>query len=272
MPDTRDCLKNSDILELMDFADTLIKRSRSIVLSNTLVDSDIRNKSVAGDPVTNIDMQIEKEWTESIRSRFPTHSIVGEELGTDVNDSDMTWVLDPIDGTDDLIRGGPLFGSIIAVLYKGDPIVGVIDHPKLDLCCQAMYGSEVLVNGAGIGRTRSSNRNLGEAVVVPAYDDLRKLDNCDEIITAIGLEAPNQRIYRNVYGHTMVATGKFAAGFEVDVAIWDLAATRLLIEKSDGKFVVFRDTGGHWTERRFGAIFGSAAMVDRLETILNQLT
>lgn len=269
MQDKRDDLKRSDISELMDFAKTLVRCSRSIVLNTQIDDSDIQIKSAAGDPVTTIDIVIEQEWTKKIRNRYPEHSIIGEETGSDVIASDITWVLDPIDGTDDLIRNSPLFGSIIAVLYQGEPVVGVIDHPKLNLCCHAKYGSKAFVNGAEIRSIDAAKRNISEAVILPAYDDFRKLNKCDEIIAAIGREVPNQRIYRNVYGHTMVALGKFAAGVEVNVALWDLAATRLLVEQSNGKFVIFRDTGGDYGERRFGAIFGRAAMVDRLSLIVS---
>lgn len=269
MQDARDDLGRSELQEIMEFAGHLATRSRSIVLSDDLRVSDIHNKSPGGDPVTNIDMLIEEEWIKSIRQRYPEHNIVGEESGSVSHDNDVTWVLDPIDGTDDLIRNSPLFGSIIAVLFKGDPIVAVVDHPRLNLCCQAMYGSGLLVNGIEIGPSQCLEQKIGEAIVVPAYDDWKKLENCDELVTAIGRAIPNQRTFRNVYGHTMVAMGKFSAGLEVDVALWDLAATRLLVEQANGKFVIFRDTGGCYSKRRLGAVFGRADIVDRIELILN---
>ena len=114
--------------------------------------------------------------------------------------------------------------------------------------------------------------DIGEAVVLPAYDDFKKLDNCVEMFVSLSRAVPNQRIYRNVYGHTMVASGKIAASLEVDVALWDLAATRLLIEQSKGKFVIFRDRGGDYDDRRFGAIFGQASMVDKLSLIVSQFS
>lgn len=270
MQDQRDGLNRSQIQELMDFARTLAEHAHSIVLRSSADEYDIHNKSATGDPVTTIDLQIEEEWARRIKRRYPEHNIVGEETGCCVGHSDMTWVLDPIDGTDDLIRNSPLFGSIIAVLYKGDPIVGVIDHPRLNLRCSAAYGSENEVSGTTMRTFEIRNEKIGEAVVLPAYDDFRKLDKCDEIISAIGREVPNQRVYRNVYGHTMVAIGAMAAGLEVDVALWDLAATRLLVEQSNGKFLIFRDTGGNYGERRFGAIFGQPRLVDRLSRILGQ--
>lgn len=271
MRDIRDELKRSDIRGIMEFAKTLIKWSRSKVLKSQLDEADIRMKSASGDPVTKIDVVIEQEWKRKIRNRYPMHSIVGEETSSYLIDSDLTWVLDPIDGTDDFIRNSPLYGSIIAVLYNSEPIVGLIDHPKLNLCLHATYGSEAFANGVEIRSNDPARRNIGEAVILPAYDDFRKIEQCDEMIAAIGREIPNQRVYRNVYGHTMVAMGEFAAGLEVDAALWDLAATRLLIEQSKGKFVIFRDTGGDYDERRFGAIFGQPSMVDRLSLIVNQL-
>lgn len=270
MQDARDDLGRSELQEIMEFAGRLAARSRSIVLSDDVAVSDIHNKSPGGDPVTNIDMLIEEEWIKSIRQRYPEHNIVGEESGSNCVDSDITWVLDPIDGTDDLIRNSPLFGSIIAVLYRGEPIAAVIDHPRLNLRCEGTFRSKVSVNGMEIPAVRSSRKGMGEVVILPAYEDLSVLGNCDGIIAMIGREFPNQRIYRNVYGHTMVILGTFSAGLEVDVALWDLAATKLLVEQSGGKFLIFRDTGGDYEQRRFGVIFGNEAIVDRIGKILNE--
>ena len=195
-----------------------------------------------------------------------------EETGSSPSEYDFTWVLDPIDGTDDLIRQSPLFGSILAVLYKDEPIVGIIDHPCMDILCSAAYGAGAWINGNSVSSSHLRHRQLGVAIVVPAYDDFRKLDRCDELIAAIGRVFPNQRIYRNVYGHTLVARGGVAVGMEADVSLWDIAATRLLIEQAGGKFLLFRDTGGDYSNRRFGAVFGQPASVDTLSMVIGQVT
>jgi len=272
MNDKRDGINRSQIEAFQEFATDLLEYSRCISRKYQVQDSEIQTKTVRGDPVTQLDTMIEQEWRDRIRSRYPEHNIIGEETGSYITGSDITWALDPIDGTDDLVRGSPLYGSIIAVLYKGDPIVGITDHPKLNLRCQAAYGSNAMLNGAEIRHDHSRHKYIGEAVVLPAYDDMRKLNNCDQILIKIGREYPNQRIYRNVFGHTMVVSGMYAAGLEVNVALWDLAATRLLVEQSNGKFVIFRDTGGDWDERRFGAVFGQTAAVDTLLSIINGAT
>ena len=63
---------------------------------------------------------------------FPEHGVFGEEFGFSAgDDSDWTWVLDPIDGTKSFITGKPLFGVLVALLYRGRPVLGLIDQPVL---------------------------------------------------------------------------------------------------------------------------------------------
>lgn len=83
-------------------------------------------------PVTVADRAVEAEMRRLIGETFPDHGILGEEYGADRTDAEFVWVLDPIDGTKSFVTGKPLFGSLIALLREGRPVVGVIDMPALD--------------------------------------------------------------------------------------------------------------------------------------------
>ncbi len=83
-----------------------------------------------GSPVTAVDREIEAEMRRMIRATFPAHAIRGEEYGVE-GDREFTWVLDPIDGTKSFITGFPLFGSLIALVHGGRPLLGVIEAPIL---------------------------------------------------------------------------------------------------------------------------------------------
>lgn len=82
-------------------------------------------------PVTVADREVEQNIRAAIHNAFPEHGIIGEEYESTNSDSDLVWVLDPIDGTKSFLIGRPIFGTLIALLYRGKPILGIIDQPIL---------------------------------------------------------------------------------------------------------------------------------------------
>jgi len=96
---------------------------------------------------------------ELILQRFPDHGIYGEEMGVTASDAEFVWVLDPIDGTKSFITGKATFGTLIALLHQGKPVLGVINQPIL---------RERWVGGMGLPTTFN-----GETVTVRPCDELR---------------------------------------------------------------------------------------------------
>ncbi|MBV1796170.1 histidinol-phosphatase [Siccirubricoccus sp. G192] len=80
-------------------------------------------------PVTEADRQAECAMRALLRQRFPDHGLWGEEFGADRADAEFLWVLDPIDGTRAFVTGRPLFGTLIGLLHRGRPVLGLIDQP-----------------------------------------------------------------------------------------------------------------------------------------------
>ncbi|KAK4752094.1 hypothetical protein SAY87_020892 [Trapa incisa] len=103
-------------------------------------------------PVTIADQAAEESMTSIILENFPSHAIYGEENGwrCKENCADYVWVLDPIDGTKSFITGKPLFGTLIALLHKGKPVLGVIDQPVLKERWIGMKGRKTTFNGLEI--------------------------------------------------------------------------------------------------------------------------
>ena len=83
-------------------------------------------------PVTVADRSAEASMRELLAARVPDHGILGEEHGRERMDAEWLWVLDPIDGTKSFITGSPLWGTLIALLHHGQPVLGVLDMPVLD--------------------------------------------------------------------------------------------------------------------------------------------
>ncbi len=82
-------------------------------------------------PVTVADREAERAMREILRAQVPEHGVIGEEFGNDQAGAEWAWVLDPIDGTQAFVSGQPTFGTLIALLHNGTPLLGVIDQPVL---------------------------------------------------------------------------------------------------------------------------------------------
>ncbi|KAG8052378.1 hypothetical protein GUJ93_ZPchr0001g32763 [Zizania palustris] len=103
-------------------------------------------------PVTIADREAEEAMMSVILKSFPAHAVFGEENGWRCveKSSDYVWVLDPIDGTKSFITGKPLFGTLIALLHKGKPVMGIIDQPILRERWVGMEGKKTTLNGQEI--------------------------------------------------------------------------------------------------------------------------
>ena len=83
-------------------------------------------------PVTAVDRGVESMLRERIEMAWPTHGLLGEEYGASRVDAEFVWSIDPIDGTRSFISGWPLWGTLIALLRGGVPVLGILDMPVLD--------------------------------------------------------------------------------------------------------------------------------------------
>ena len=102
-------------------------------------------------PVTVADREAETAMRAVLSKQVPEHGVFGEEHGAVRTDADHVWVLDPIDGTKAFITGLPIFGTLIALLHRGKPVLGVIDQPILDERWLGVAGQRSTFNGKPIG-------------------------------------------------------------------------------------------------------------------------
>jgi inositol-phosphate phosphatase / L-galactose 1-phosphate phosphatase / histidinol-phosphatase len=153
--------EHPDRAAALALAERLADVARVIAMKNFRTPLAIERKG-DGSPVTLADRGIEMEMRRMIRAAFPGHAIRGEEFAAE-GGGEFTWVLDPIDGTKSFITGYPLFGSLIALLQHGRPVIGVIEAPALAERWVGCEGRATLFNGAPV-RT-SACRAVAEAVV-----------------------------------------------------------------------------------------------------------
>ena len=111
-------------------------------------------------PVTIADREAEAAMRGIIEESFPDHGIFGEEFGKVRSDAEYIWVLDPIDGTQPFVTGIPLFGTLIALVHRGKPVVGVLDCPALNERWVGVEGRPTTYNGqpAGVRACEELNR------------------------------------------------------------------------------------------------------------------
>ncbi|WP_159884196.1 inositol monophosphatase family protein [Paenibacillus puerhi] len=124
----------------------------------------IEDKDGYGDLVTEADREAEAVILEAIRSEFPGHRIDSEEAGDNGISSDWLWLVDPLDGTNNYAIGLPVFAVSVALLYKGQPLLGVIYEPMTERMFVAVKGEGATCNGARLeirSRTELAKGTVG---------------------------------------------------------------------------------------------------------------
>ncbi len=117
-----------NINEFVDFANLLAERATDLSMQYFRKKLDIENKEDES-PVTIADKNTEEAIRDKIRKVYPSHGILGEEYENENLDSEFIWVIDPIDGTRSYIAGHRDFGNLISLLYKNEPVIGIINCP-----------------------------------------------------------------------------------------------------------------------------------------------
>jgi myo-inositol-1(or 4)-monophosphatase len=186
-------------------------------------------------PVTIADRTAEQAMRAVLTERFPDHGVLGEEFGLDRPEARLRWVLDPIDGTRALITGRPTFGTLIALLDGGRPILGVIDQPVT---------RERWVGAAG-RRTRFSGMLGGRAGCRPCAGLAEAELSCTSAEMMAGETWPRWErlraaVRRNYWGGDCYAYGLLALGqidvvAERDMKLWDWAALVPVVEGAGGR-------------------------------------
>ncbi|MEE9432582.1 MAG: inositol monophosphatase family protein [Melioribacteraceae bacterium] len=190
--------------------------------------------------VTNIDKAAEKIILNFIKTEYPTHSIIAEESGTDMKDSEYTWVVDPLDGTTNFAHGIPIFGVSIGLQKNNQTILGVV----LDVMRNKMYSAEkgscAFENGKKISVTQNSELSKSVLVTGFSYDMI----NIDEAIKLFGVFLKNTRGVRRLGSAAVdmcyVASGVFDGFWKKYLSPWDVCAGMLLVEEAGGKVSNFK--------------------------------
>lgn len=232
-------------LELADAADAVsIDRFRAL-------DLQISTKPDRT-PVTDADRAVERVIREGLAGARPRDSILGEEFGTadgTGGDTRRQWIIDPIDGTANFLRGVPIWGTLIALALDGQPVVGVVSSPALGQRWWAAreLGAYTSQHGGAPRRLAVSGvADLADASLsynsLPGWDDAGRLDQIVELTRAVW----RARAIGDMWSYMLVAEGAIDIAGEFDLQPYDMAALQPIVEEAGGRFTSVDGAEGPW--------------------------
>ena len=180
--------------------------------------------------ITNTDILCEKIIRKLINKKFPSHGIIGEELGSENEDSEFVWVLDPIDGTKAFVAGLPVFGTMIGLLKQNKPYIGMID--------QAITGERVWGGSQGsfLNNTPIQTRKFQSIknTICAITDPAMFLEKDENIYKNINKNVLYIRHGTDCWGYAMCAAGTIDLVIEKDLELWDIAAAEAILKGAGG--------------------------------------
>ncbi len=236
---------------------------RALELRAYDLETDTKND---GSLVTQVDKATQELIVAKITSLRPTDGFLGEE-GLDVKGSSgLTWVIDPIDGTNNFIHGKP-FGVSIGLVKDNKPVLGVVYLPETDEIYSAVKGVDATRNGKPI--TLTSPIKLSEATIsncptrspessLTPHQKVSRLNNLvDNVITSGAA----------VVSFMEVAANKSAGAVMNEMNVWDVAASLVICTEAGAKTTATSELGEDWQNRnkRYSIVLGAAGILDELD-------
>ena len=197
----------------------------------------VRSKD-ANDFVSDVDEQAEREIIRQLRRAYPGHAFLGEESGLDGSeDAEYLWVIDPLDGTTNFLRGIPHYAVSIACLHRGRIEHAVVVDPVRREEFIASRGRGAQLNGRRIrvsARAGLDGALLGTGIPFKGHEDSRLPAYADTLATLAGQCAGIRRAGAASLDLAYVAAGRLDAFWELGLSKWDMAAGVLLVREAGG--------------------------------------
>jgi histidinol-phosphatase len=217
-------------LELADLADALtLERFRA---SDLVVETkpDLT-------PVSEADLAVERLLRKRLVEERPGHAVLGEEFGAGGGrgpEGAARWIIDPIDGTKNYVRGIPVYATLIAVERDGGPAVGVASAPALGRRWWAARGAGAFANGVPLRVSRVVR--LEDAQLVHSSISSWTRHGLRDRFLELERRCWRGRGFGDFWMHMLVAEGAVDAAAEPEVSLWDVAAVQVIVEEAGGRF------------------------------------
>jgi histidinol-phosphatase len=187
-------------------------------------------------PVTQADRESEQAIVGILRAAFPDVGVLGEEFGAQ-GQSSRRWIIDPIDGTKNFVRGIPIWATLIALEDEGEVVAGVIHNPAVGEMYTARRGGGAHRNGQPV--RVSGVAELGAAYLIHAgLNILRRGPNWEGFLRLVD-DTDRQRGFGDYLGYGLVADGRAEIYAEAGLKPWDLAPCKIVVEEAGRRFSYF---------------------------------
>ena len=202
---------------------------------------EITSKEGKHNLITEYDTISENAIIEFISSQFPDHSFLAEEGGEkNIKEGNVTWLIDPLDGTVNFAHNIPMFAVSIAATFNGIVLCGVVYNPMTDEFFTAEKGNGAYLNGSKISVTDTALLSNSIAATGFPYNTYENPLHCiDHFAYMAKLGIPLRRIGSAALDLAYLAAGRFDGFWEVSLNPWDYAAGKILIEEAGGVFSDF---------------------------------
>lgn len=218
-----------DSKELIAFAEALADTSANVIVPYFRAGIGVEYKADES-PVTKADKEAEAVMRKLIEETYPDHGIMGEEHGYVGTDAEYCWTLDPIDGTVSFIAGRPTFGTLIGLLHKGKPILGIINQP---ISGERWIGSELGATFNGKPCKVDESKVLEEAFIAtsgPQYF----VPVAQAAYSEVAATAKNQIYGGDCYGYGLLALGYIDIVIEAGLKPHDFVPLAAIVEAAGG--------------------------------------
>lgn len=212
-------------------------------------------------PVSLADRAAEEAMRRILQAEAPRDTVIGEEMGATAGSSGRSWVLDPIDGTTSFLAGRPIFGTLIALVVDGWPVLGLIDQPVLKERWIGATGQPTTLNGRAV-RTRAC-RELAEATLAttgPHYFD----DHQGQHFMALAARTDHRRMIMggDCYNYALLASGHIDIVCEANLKPHDWAALVPVVEGAGGTMADWNGDPLHMGSEGHVIALGDPARLD----------
>ncbi len=185
-------------------------------------------------PVTLADRAAERAMRELLEAEVPRDGVHGEEFGVSEGQTGRQWVLDPIDGTTAFLAGRPIFGTLIALLIEGFPVLGVIDQPILRERWLGATGRPTSFNGAPV-RTRPCPALAGASIATTGPHYFNERQGHAFMLLAGRTDHKRMVMGGDCYNYAMLASGHLDLVCEAGLKLHDFAALVPVVEGAGGQ-------------------------------------
>lgn len=233
--------------ELLDCAMETARQAGTHALNNFARRSEIVRIS-RHDVKLQLDIECQQKAESIIKSRFPSHSFLGEETARDnlIRNEGYQWIVDPIDGTVNFSHGLPLWCCSVAVRRDDEVIAGAVFAPVLNEIFSASEGGPALCNNSPL--RVSSHASLKESIVLTGTD--RQFEGNPAPLTklkAIAVQVQRTRVLGSAaLDLCHVAAGRAEGYFEGEIYIWDISAGGLIVRQAGGTTEQIRPPDSEW--------------------------